>query len=165
MALSDTMVTQLNGQITAEFATAHSYLAMACELDSKGLKVLSAFFAKQAEEERAHALKIIKYLQEVGAEVRLEAVAKPRGDYGDVAAIAEAALESEEHVTKLIHDLVGLAEKEKDYATRSFLNWFVDEQVEEVASMTDLVQMVKLAGNNLLQLEARIRHHSLAPTS
>jgi len=165
MALSDTMVTQLNGQITTEFATAHAYLAMACELDGKGLKVLSAFFAKQAEEERAHALKIIKYLQEVGGEVRLEAVAKPRSDYGDVAAIAEAALESEEHVTKLIHDLVELAEKEKDYATRSFLNWFVDEQVEEVASMTDLVQMVKLAGNNLLQLEARIRHQSLAPTS
>jgi len=165
MMLSDTMVKQLNGQVAAEFAASHAYLAMSCELDGKGLKVLSSFFAKQADEERAHALKIMKYLQEVGGEVCLEGVEKPRGDYGDVAAIAQAALKSEEHVTKLIHDLVALAEKEKDYATRSFLNWFVDEQVEEVAAMTDLVQMVKLAGNNLLQLEARIRHQSLAPAS
>jgi len=165
MALSDTMVKQLNGQVMAEFAASHSYLAMSCELDGMGLKVLSSFFAKQADEERTHALKIMKYLQEVGGDVRLEGVDKPRVDYGDVGAIAQAALKSEEHVTKLIHDLVGLAEKEKDYATRSFLNWFVDEQVEEVAAMTDLVQMVKLAGNNLLQLEARIRHQSLAPTS
>jgi len=165
MTLSDTMVKQLNGQITAEFAAAHAYLAMSCELDQMGLKVLSSFFAKQSAEEREHALKIIKYLQDVGAEVRLEAVDKPRGDYGDVAAIAQAALKSEEHVTKLVHDLAELAEKEKDYATRSFLNWFVDEQVEEVSTMTDLVQMVKLAGNNLLQLEARLRHQSLAPSS
>ena len=165
MALSDTMVKQLNGQITAEFATAHAYLAMSCELDGMGMKELASFFSKQADEEREHAHKIIKYLQEVGAEVSLEGVDKPRVDHGDVAAIAQAALQSELHVTKLIHDLVALAEKDKDYATRSFLNWFVDEQVEEVATMTDLVQMVKLAGNNLLQLESRIRHQSLAPAS
>ncbi len=165
MALSGTMLKQLNGQITAEFTASHAYLAMSCELDGMGLKVLSTFFAKQADEEREHALKFIKYLQEVGGTVCLEAVDKPRVDYGDVAAIAGAALKSEEHVTKLIHDLVALAEKDKDYATRSFLNWFVDEQVEEVASMTDLVQMVKLAGDNLLQLESRIRHQSLAPAS
>ena len=165
MAVSGTMVKQLNAQIAAEFAASHAYLAMSCELGSMGLKVLSSFFAKQVEEERDHALKIIKYLQEVGGTVCLEAVEKPRDAYGDLTAIAEAALKSEEHVTKLIHDLVELAETEKDYPTRSFLNWFVDEQVEEVATMTELVQMVKLAGNNLLQLESRIRHQSLAPAT
>ncbi len=165
MALSDTMVKQLNGQVAAEFAASQAYLAMSCELHDMGLKVVSSFFAKQAEEERAHALKIIKYLQDVGGAARLEAVDRPRVDYGDVGAIAEAALQSELHVTKLVHNLVQLAEKDEDYATRSFLNWFVDEQVEEVASMTDLVRMVKLAGSNLLELESRIRHESLAPTS
>jgi len=161
MALTDGIVEQLNEQISAEFGAAHSYLAMSCALDDMGLKVLSQFFLRQSEEEREHALKIIHYMQEVGAPIRLEEIAKPKADYDGVAEIAQAGLKSEEHVTRMIHDLVERAEKEKDYPTRSFLTWFIDEQVEEVATMTDLVDAVKLAGPNLLQLEARVRHEYL----
>ena len=164
MALTDAMVKQLNKQVTAEFGASHAYLAMSCQLDDMGLKVLSSFFLRQSEEEREHALKIIKYLQEVGGAVKLEEVDKPKTDFADVGEIATAALKSEERVTEMIHDLAALAEKEHDFPTRSFLNWFIDEQVEEVATMTDLVHMVKLANDNLLQLETRIRHEFMKPT-
>jgi len=161
MMISETMNAKLNEQITAEFAAAHKYLAMACAFDSRGLKILCQRFVQQAAEERDHAMKILHYMLEVGGRVHLEAVPEPADQFANPKAIVAAALESEQHVTRLIHDLVSLADSEKDYATRSFLQWFVDEQVEEVASMRDLLTLVELAGNNLLQVEARIRHEMM----
>lgn len=163
MGLSDGMVRQLNEQVTAEFGAAHAYLAMSCALDAMGLKVLAQFFHRQSEEEHGHGRKIIGYLQEVGAPVRLEAITKPQSDFASVADIAQAALASEERITAMIHALADRAEQEKDFPTRSFVNWFIDEQVEEVATMTGLVGIVKLAGSNLLQLEARVRHEYIRP--
>lgn len=161
MMISEKMNTKLNEQISAEFGAAHAYLAMACVLDRMGLKILTKRFEQQSEEEREHAMKFVHYMQEVGGTVLLDGVGKPQGEFKNVEAIVQAALESEQKVTKMIDDLVALAESENDYATRSFLNWFVDEQVEEVSSMTDLLQLVRLAGNNLLQVEARVRHEMI----
>ncbi len=158
MMISDAMNVKLNEQVAVEFAAAHVYLAMACALDRMGLKILAARFLAQYEEERGHALKILHYVQEVGGTVTLDGVSKPAGDYTNVEAIVQTALESERDVTRKINDLVALADSEKDYASRSFLNWFVDEQVEEVSSMSDLLTLVQLAGDNMLQVEARIRH-------
>ena len=158
MMISDAMSKKLNEQITAEFSAAHSYLAMACAFEKMGLKILAKLFLGQSDEERTHALKIVKYVEEVGGTVALAAIPEPRGQYKDAEDIVKAALKSELNVTNLINDLVTLAESEKDYATRSFLNWFVDEQVEEVSSMTDLCDLVKMAGTNMLQVEARVRH-------
>lgn len=158
MMISQSMNAKLNEQITAEFSAAHSYLAMACAFDRMGLKVLAKRFVEQYDEEREHAMKIVKYIQEVGGSVVVESIGKPNGDYKDAKAIIQAALESEKHITQMINDLVALAESEKDYASRSFLDWFVNEQVEEVASMTDLLNLVKLAGGNMLQVETRVRH-------
>ncbi|HRX85381.1 MAG TPA: ferritin [Phycisphaerae bacterium] len=151
------VVDKLNDQIANEFHAAHNYMAMACRFDGLGLKVLSQWFFRQGEEEREHGKKILTYLLEVGADVQLRAIAEPVGDLSSPISIVETALEQEENVTKQIHDLVALAEQHKDYATRSFLSWFIDEQVEEVATMTELLQMLKLAGNqHLLQVEARV---------
>ena len=108
--------------------------------------------------EREHAMKFVKYVQEVGGTVVLGAVSEPKRDFTNAEAIVGAALEGEKKITGMINELVALADRENDYATRSFLNWFVDEQVEEVASMTDLLDLVKLAGDNSLQVEARVRH-------
>ena len=160
--ISDKMTKKLNEQIVAEFAASHSYLAMACALDRMGLKILAKFFTRQSEEEREHGLKIVGYMQEVDAEVRLGGCPEPKVDYDGAEEVVEAALESERKVTRMIHDLVALAEKEDDYATRSFLNWFIDEQVEEVATMTDLLNIVRLAGDNMLQVESRVRHEMLS---
>jgi len=162
MQISQAMNEQLNHQVSAEFAAAHKYLAMACVFDGMGLKMLSKRFLQQYEEECGHALKIVKYLLEVGGTVKLEGVTKPKGDYKTVEEMVRASLDSERHVTKLINDLVALADSEKDYATRSFLNWYVDEQVEEVSSMEDLLRLVQLARDNVLQVEARVAHEMAA---
>ena len=165
MMISEKMNAELNAQIAAEFTAAHQYLAMACSLDAMGLKMLCKWFTRQYEEETQHARKIIDYLLEVGGPVELDAVDKPTRDFADVDAIVAASLEAELDITRKINEIVALAESENDYATRSFITWFVDEQVEEVASMTDLVNLVKMAGGNLLQVEARIRHEMTAAKS
>ena len=165
MMISTAMNAKLNDQIGAEFAAAHAYLAMSCDFDRMALKVLAKRFLKQHDEECEHAMKILHYLQEVGGMVSLEAIAKPKKDYKNMEAIVSTALQNEKDITAKINDLMTLAESEKDYATRSFLQWFVDEQVEEVSSMTDLLNVVKLAGDNLLQIEALVRHQMLAEKS
>lgn len=158
MMISAAMNQKLNEQIAKEFAASHQYLAMACDFDDKGLKILSRFFARQCDEEREHALKLLNYVLEVGGTVELQGVEKPQAKYDSVEQIVKMAVEGEIAITRSIHDIVALAESEKDYASRSFLGWFVDEQVEEVASMRDLLQLVQLANGDMLQVEARVRH-------
>jgi len=158
MMISTAMAAKLNEQVTMEFGASHKYLAMASVFDQMGLKVLCKRFLQQTDEERGHAMKIVNYLREVGAPVQLAAVPQPKADYKTVVEIVQAALDSEWAVTRSINDIVTLAEQEKDHATRSFLEWFVDEQVEEVSSMSDLLNLVKLAGPNVLQVEARVFH-------
>ncbi len=151
------VVEKLNKQIANELHAAHNYMAMACKFDEMGLKVLAQWFFRQGEEEREHGKRILKYLLDVGAEVRLQGIEAPSGDMSSPVSCVQTALDQEIAVTKQIHDLVALAEEHKDYATRSFLSWFVDEQVEEVATMTELLQMLKLAGEqHLLQVEGRV---------
>lgn len=164
MLISKAMNTKLNDQIANELAASQSYLAMACMFAELGLKALTAHFRKQAEEERGHALKIVEYVLDVGGKVKLGALAPPKADYPTAKAAIDAALKHELKVTSDINDLMALAEKERDYASRSFLQWFVDEQVEEVSSMEHLLRIAELAGVNLLQLESYVRH-MLVPKS
>lgn len=158
MMISSKMNSKLNEQVTAELMAAHQYLSMACSFDGMGFKILSKRFIQQYEEELEHAMKFVKYLLEVGGTVQLEALPKPASGFKGVEQIVQAALDGEKHITNLIHGLVALAEDEKDYATRSFLGWFIDEQVEEVSSMVDLLNLIRLAGGNILQVEMRVRH-------
>ncbi len=159
MMISEKVNQALNKQITNEFYSAHVYLAMACMFDGKGLKLLAKAFRKQTEEEREHAYKILDYVLEQGGEVKIEALPEPPAEYPTVLAALEAALEHEKLVTSQVHDLCALAAEEKDYATGHMLGWFVEEQVEEVASMQQLVDVAKMCGNALLQLEAYMIHH------
>lgn len=162
MLISKAMNAKLNDQITHEFGASQSYLAMACMFERQGLKSLAGFFRKQTEEEREHALKILDYVLGVGGNVALAALAAPRPEFPSALSAIQAAVKHEMNVTAQINDLVALADKEKDYATRSFLQWFIDEQVEEVSSIEHLARIASLAGNNLLQLESYLRH-TLAP--
>lgn len=162
MMISEKMNDMLNRQIAIEFAAAHKYLAMSCAFDEMGLRVLRKRFFEQYLEECEHALKVLNYVLDTGGNVALTGVDKPKGDYESVEQIVETALNGEKDVTRSINELMALADQENDYATRSFLNWFVDEQVEEVASMSDLLDLVRLAKGNLLQIEARVRHEMAA---
>jgi len=159
MAISDAMNTKLNEQIKHEFGASQAYLAMACMFADMGLESLAMFFRKQTEEERQHALKILDYVLEIGGKVKIHALEAPTHEYPTAAAAIEAALAHEHKVTRQIHDLVALADKDNDYPTRSFLQWFVDEQVEEVSSMDHLAKIARMASQtSLLHLDAYVRH-------
>ena len=154
--LSASMNEKLNAQITREFYSSYLYRQMASCLDQMGLSVLEQFFLDQADEERMHAVKLIDYVQKAGGKLALGAIEAPPAEYESVLAICEATLAHERQVTKHIHALVAQAEEDKDYSTRSYLQWYIDEQVEEEASFADLVQLAKLAGSDLLALEDRV---------
>lgn len=157
MMISNPMAQKLNEQITHELFSAHLYLAMSCAFDHMGLPNLAQWFIDQADEERAHAMKIVNYVQDVGAAVHLDALTKPQAFSDSPAEIVSVAVEHEMTITRQINELVGLAESEKDYATRSFLQWFLDEQVEEVSTVNGLLQLVKMGGDkHMLEVEARV---------
>lgn len=159
--ISAKMNQKLCEQVSHELTAAHKYLGMSCAFDKMGLRVFAKHFFKQAEEERAHALKIVKYVQDVGATVSLGPIPKAETDYPSAKSIIEAAVASELTVTRQINELVALADQESDYASRSFLQWFVDEQVEEVCSMNELLQWLTLAGEaNAFQVENRLAQQS-----
>jgi len=154
--ISPAMNDKLNAQVTNEFGASHMYLQMACACEERTYKAMSAFFYRQSQEEREHAMKIAKYILEVGGQVTLGAIPQPSGDFATPLAIFQAALAAEQTVTRQIHDLVALAEQEKDYASRSFLQWFVDEQVEEVSTMSELVDIAERA-KEVFHIEMHVR--------
>ncbi len=156
MMITAKMNDRLNQQVANEMNASHKYLAMSYCFDAMGLKIFAQRFKQQAVEEQGHALKIADYIKDVGGKVVFDAIDKPKGDYPNAKAIVKAAVDSELTVTAQINEIVAMTEKETDYATRSFMQWFVSEQVEEVSSMTELLQWVTLAGDNLIPLETRL---------
>lgn len=157
MLISEQMNAKLNEQINFEQYSAHTYLGMAAALESMGLKILADYFFKHADEEREHAMKMIRYALDVGGRVTMKTIDEPKGNWDSVESIVKQTLDHELEVTKRINDLVALADQQKDYATRSFLQWYVDEQVEEVSSAEYLLTLVKSAGpQQMLGLEHRV---------
>ncbi len=156
MQLSKKMAEKLNDQINYELHSAYIYLAMAAVFESMTLRVFAKYYYKQADEERDHAMRIFKYLVDTGTKVVLKPIEDPNGKWDSVEKIVQATLDHEREVTGIINGLVALAEQEKDYATRSFLQWFVDEQVEEESSFEELLALVKMAGAAILPLELRV---------
>lgn len=157
MMISKAMNESLNGQIANELFASMTYRQMAFDFDVMGLKVFATSFQAQADEEHDHAMRIAKYILDSGGKVEMSALDKPPCGHNSAQAMVEAALASEVKVSKQIYGLMDQAEAEKDHSTRSFLKWFVDEQVEEVATMSDLLQLVKMAGeSNLVLVEQRL---------
>jgi ferritin len=154
------MAKALNGQVKEEFFASWTYMAMGYAFEAMNLKVFAQWFYKQAAEEKTHAEKIAQYLLDQGAEVKLTALDAPKTDYKYAEEIVAAAVAHEVKVTNMINKLVDLARKENDHATDNFLQWFVQEQVEEVASTTELHDMVKMASGpgQLFMLENRLYH-------
>ena len=160
MMISKKVADKLNEQVKNEFFANWTYQSMAYAFESMGLKIFAKWFFKQAEEEREHAEKIAQYLLDQGAEVKLTALDAPQTSFKSAEEIVAGAVAHEKQVTQNINDLVELARSENDYATENFLQWFVAEQVEEVASTTELLDMVKMAQGpgQLFMLENRLWH-------
>ncbi len=151
---SERFIDALNDQIAREFAAAHQYTAIGAHYDRETFPRLSAFFYDQAEEERGHALKMVNYLRDIGGELRLGEVGGARLNFEDpVIDPIRLALEQERQVSVQINELFKIARETNDYASESFVQWFVDEQVEEESSMDDLLTVAERVREVPMMLE------------
>jgi ferritin len=144
---------RLNEQIEYEFGASQQYIAVAVYYDSQSLPQLAAHFYRQAVEERNHAMIMVQYLLDADEDVMTPGVPAPQTDFADVVAPVALALEQEKRVTQQIVELVKLAREEGELVGEQFLHWFLQEQREEVASMTDLRAVVERGRDNLLTVE------------
>ena len=148
MKLSDAMVSAINDQIKAELDSAYIYLAMSAYFKAEGLDGMAHWMKKQYAEEVEHADKFIDYLYERGARVIIPDVARPKESYADALDVFRTAYEHEQYVTSRIYKLVDLAVSEKDYATQSMLQWYVDEQMEEEDNASSIVSKLEYLGTD-----------------
>lgn len=158
MPISEKMEKALNKQINEELASSYIYLSMKAYFDSLGLAGFSSWMNTQVQEEIFHASKFYNHIVQRGGRVVLEKIEAPKEQWSNVLDAFQDALKHEQHITKCINDLVDLAESEKDHASRSFLQWFVDEQVEEednVGGVVDRLQMAK-DGQSLLMVDKEL---------
>ncbi len=159
MKINDKLSNGLNEQIAKEFYSEYLYLAMAVHFEDQNLEGFANWMYKQAEEEHQHGMKILKYLVERGNSVVIDKIEKPNFDSSSVKTIFEQALQHEQFVTKSINDLMDLAIETNDHATKNFLIWFVDEQVEEEASVEKIINyldMIGDKGNGLFMLDREL---------
>lgn len=148
MPLGTEMNEALNTQIGHEFAAMLQYVAIAAYFDEDGLPRLAQHFYRQAEEERAHAMRLVQYVVEAGGSVAIPAIPAGQSTFASAEAAVQLSLDQEKTVTAQIDALTEQAIAAKDYATRTMLEWFVTEQVEEVSSMETLLRMVQRAGDS-----------------
>jgi ferritin len=149
----------LNQQINAELFAAYQYMAMSAYLSGINFPGMAMWMRHQSQEEVEHAMKIFDYVHQIGSKVEFGSIDKPDQEYGDPYATFLTGLEHEQKVTAMINSLYELASEEKDYPTQLMLQWFIDEQVEEEANFSQLVEQFKMAGDNvtaLLALDAQL---------
>jgi ferritin len=162
--LKQTIVDALNGQVVEEFTASLQYTSIALYFDSETLPELTQFFHLQAQEEHGHAMKMLQYITDAGGQPVVPATKAVQNHFESVEEAVALALTQELKVTDQINNLVGLSVKENDYLTHQFLQWFVTEQLEEVSSMSDLLNIVQRAGDNLFRVEEYLSRnpHELA---
>ena len=157
MIIKPKVVEAMNAQIKSEFGASQQYIAIAIYFDEEALPDLAQFFYTQSEEERFHAMKFVHFMLEAGAKPIIPGLSDMRNEFGGAAEAVQFALEQEMRVTDEINNIARIAREENDYASVNFLQWFVDEQVEEIDSMTTLLQTIKHAGSSLLLVEDFVR--------
>ncbi|MCS7239460.1 MAG: ferritin [Thermoguttaceae bacterium] len=147
--LSEKLVAALNDQLNAEYYSSYLYLAMSAHCEAEGFPGMGHWLRKQSEEELGHAMKFYRFILDRGARVELKSVEAPPNRWQSPLALFENVLEHERKVTQRIWNLIDLSGAEKDPATRVFLHWFVDEQVEEEAQAALIVQRLRLVGDSI----------------
>ena len=143
----------VNEQIANEFAASQQYVAIAVYYDAKSLPQLAAHFYRQAVEERNHAMMLVQYLLDAGEDVVVPGVSAPQNEFSDAVAPVKLALEQEKTVTAQIANLVKIAREEGNFVGEQSLYWFLYEQREEVASMSEFLDVVERGKDNLLLVE------------
>jgi len=159
MIIHNRSVEAMNDQILSEFFASAQYVAIAVYFDEESLPDLAQFYYRQAEEERMHAMKFVHFLLETGAKPIIPGVPAIRNQFSSAADAVQFALDQEMTVTDQINNLVRIAVEEHDFTSNNFLQWFVNEQVEEVDTMTTLLQTIKHANGNMLLVEDFVRRY------
>jgi bacterioferritin B len=159
--MPDPFTDALNKQVANEFSASQQYIAAAVYYDAETLPQLAGFFYRQAVEERNHAMMMVQYLLDTDREVRIPAVEGPELKFSDIVGPVSMALKQEKRVTEEINDLFGLAREQSDYQSEQFMLWFVKEQVEEVRTMTDLLNVVERARDDPLHGEEYLARQGL----
>jgi ferritin len=157
--LKKTIQDAINEQINKELYSAYLYLAMAAYFDANNLPGFAHWMRAQYREETEHAMKFYHYVNERGGRVVLKAIDEPQAEFGSPLKVFEQTFEHEQFVTSLINKLYELALGEKDYATQSLLKWYIDEQVEEEANASYIVETLKQVGekgNGLILLDRQL---------
>lgn len=146
--ISQKMEDMLNEQMKNEFFSAYFYLAMAAWFTSKNLNGFANWFTVQAQEERDHATMIMDYMLRVGGKPEFRAIQAPETDFESPMDIFEKTLAHERLVTGMINALMGQAVDERDFKTQQFLQWYINEQVEEEENASGLIEKLKISGNS-----------------
>jgi bacterioferritin B len=158
---AETFVSRLNEQIANEFAAHQQYVACAVYYDAETLPQLARFFYRQAMEERDHAMMMVQYLIDADAEVTIPGVAAPQTAFADIVEPIALALEQEKRVSDQINGLTAIAREAGDFTSEQFTQWFIKEQVEEVATMSDLLRVVERSKDDPMDIENFMaREHS-----
>ena len=159
MLISPPLAKAFNEQIGHEFGASMQYVSIAAHFDQRHLKLLAKLFLDQAEEERQHAMKFVQYVLDTKGTLAIPAIPAPVATFPSAEAAVQAALDWERDVTRQITALMDIAVKENDYLGQSFLQWFIDEQLEEVVKMERLLGVIRQSGErNLLMVEAYLVH-------
>ena len=158
---AETFVSRLNEQIAHEFAAHQQYVACAVYYDAETLPQLARFFYRQAMEERDHAMMMVQYLIDADADVTIPGVAAPQTTFGDIVAPVVLALDQEKRVSDQINELTRIAREAGDFTSEQFTQWFIKEQVEEVATMSDLLRVIERSKHDPMEVENYMaREHS-----
>jgi ferritin len=157
--ISSNLARAINEQIGNEFGAHMQYLSIAAHFRQRQLTLLSKLFFDQAEEEKQHAMKFVQYMLDTKANLQIPAIPAPKPTFASAEEATQAALTWEQEVTRQISGLMDIAVKDNDYMSQSFLQWFIDEQLEEVVKMDRLLNIVRQSGEkNLLMVEAYLVH-------
>lgn len=154
MKISTRLIQAINDEIGLELFAHAQYVVMAAYFENRSLDKLAAFFYDQAEEEKEHGLKLVRYLTDRGATVNIPALPQPRSDFVSAEDVMKSFVSQEEHVTEQFYRMCEIALEDKDFISYNFLQWFVEEQMEEMSISNKLLDLVRMAGeSNVLMVE------------
>ena len=164
--ISNKLETELNKQLNAEMYSAYLYLSMSAFLSTKNLPGFSHWMRVQFEEEQAHAMKLFQYIIDRGGKVELTEIEAPKIEWKGIIDVFENVVKHEAIITEKINNLINIALEEKDHATVSLMQWYVTEQVEEEATVSDIYDQLKIIdgqGAGLFMLDREARQRTLVP--
>ena len=157
MLISNKLMDELNAQIGREFGASLEYVAIASYFEANTLPQLAGFFYRQSDEERDHAMRFVRFVLDSGGRIEIPSIPASSSSFASAAKAVGAALEWERDVTRHINALMALAVEERNYIAQQYLQWFVGEQLEEVATMSALRDTVRRAGEErLLDVESYV---------